>query len=79
MTCFYNVYIMPNIKISSKIDETVWNDFKLLASESHQNISGLLTEAVSDYLRKRRMRPIVSDHLQDSIHENEELGRLLAK
>jgi hypothetical protein len=70
---------MANIKISSKIDEAVWEDLKLLAHESHQNISGLLTEAVSDYLRKRRMRPIVNDHLKDSIRENDELGKLLAK
>jgi len=70
---------MSTIKFSSKIDEEVWSEFKLLAQESHQNISGLLTEAVSDYLRKRRLRPSVSSHLADSIRENEELGKLLAK
>ena len=70
---------MATIKFSSKIDEKVWSEFKLLAQESHQNISGLLTEAVSDYLRKRRVRPTVSQHLNDSIAENEELGKLLAK
>lgn len=50
-----------------------------LARESHQSISGLLTEAISDYVRKRRLRPIVMDHLEDSIQENEELGRRLAR
>ena len=79
MICFYNVSIMSTIKISSKMDEVVWNELKLVAKESHQNISGLLTEAVNDYLRKRRVRPVVNDHLKESIRENEELGKLLAK
>jgi predicted transcriptional regulator len=70
---------MSNIKISSKIDEQVWEELKLLARESHQNISGLLTEAVSEYLSRRRVRPIVLEHLNDSIRDNEELGKLLAK
>ena len=36
---------MTAIKISSKVDESVWNELKALARDSHQNISGLLTEA----------------------------------
>jgi len=70
---------MASVKISSKVDEHVWQELKDLAQESHQNISGLLTEAISDYLRRRRVRPVVLDHLQDSIKENEELGKLLAQ
>ena len=70
---------MPNIKISSKVDENAWEELKQLASESHQNISGVLTDAIRDYVRKRRVRPAVMKHLEDSIRDNEELGRLLAK
>ena len=70
---------MAAIKISSKVDETVWNEFKKLADESRQNISGLLTDAISDYVRRHRVRPEVLDHLKDSVAENEELGRLLAR
>lgn len=70
---------MSAIKISSKVDETVWKELRELAAESHQNISGLLTEAISDYLQRRRVRPVVREHLKDSIRENEALGRLLAK
>lgn len=70
---------MSMIKISSKIDEATWNELKAVAKESHQNVSGLLTEAVSDYLARRRIRPEVRDHLADSISENEELGKLLAQ
>ena len=70
---------MAAIKISSKVEEATWNDLKALADESHQNISGLLTEAIADYVRRRRVRPVVLKHLEDSIEDNEELGRLLAK
>jgi len=69
---------MPSIKISSKIDEKVWSDLKELANESHQNVSGLLTEAVREYVERRRVRPVVLSHLEDSMAENKELGKLLA-
>ena len=70
---------MATIKISSKVEAEVWEELRLLAKESHQNVSGLLTEAISDYLQRRRVRPAVLDHLSDSMIENDELGQLLAK
>jgi predicted transcriptional regulator len=70
---------MSTIKISSKVEESVWADLRDLARESHQSISGLLTEAIADFIRKHRVRPDVLRHLEGSIGENEELGRLLAK
>ena len=70
---------MAAIKISSKVDEDTWKELKELAEEGHQSISGLLTEAIEDYLRRRRVRPDVLRHLSDSITDNEELGRLLAE
>ena len=70
---------MSTVKISSKVEEAVWEDLKALAKESHQNVSGLLTEAISDYVHRRRIRPVVLEHLTDSMNENEELGKLLAK
>lgn len=70
---------MSTIKISSKVDEATWNELRELARESHQNISGLLSEAIREYVVRRRVRPIVMKHLEDSISENERLGRLLAE
>jgi predicted transcriptional regulator len=70
---------MPSIKISSKVEQREWNALQELARESHQSISGLLTDAIRDYVRKRRLRPTVVAHLEDSMNENEELGKLLAK
>jgi predicted transcriptional regulator len=70
---------MQNIKISSKVDEAVWEELKALAKESHQNVSGLLTEAISEYVRRKRVRPVVLNHLDDSMNQNDELGKLLAR
>lgn len=71
--------IVAAIKISSKVEESVWRELRELAKESHQSIGGLLTEAIRDYIRRRRIRPEVMMHLEASIKDNEELGRLLAK
>ncbi len=70
---------MAAIKISSKVDEEVWEELRAIAEESHQSLSGLLTEAISDYVKRRRVRPAVLDHLDDSIDENRRLGELLAR
>jgi len=70
---------MANIKISSKVEQAEWRALQNLAKESHQSISGLLTEAIADFVRKRRLRPTVLKHLEDSVVENEELGRRLAE
>ncbi|MCY3818471.1 MAG: hypothetical protein OXH52_03765 [Gammaproteobacteria bacterium] len=69
---------MATIKISSKVEQAEWRALQELARELHQTISGLLTEAIADYVRRRRLRPVVLDHLEASMAENEELGRRLA-
>jgi len=70
---------MAKIKISSKVEQSEWEALQSIAYESKQRIAGLLSEAVADYVRKRRLRPEVFSHLEDSINENEELGYRLAK
>jgi len=70
---------MAKIKISSKVEQSEWEALQAIASESQQSISGLLSEAVADYVRKRRLRPAVLSHLEDSMDANEELGRRLAR
>ncbi|TVQ50387.1 MAG: hypothetical protein EA371_00660 [Gammaproteobacteria bacterium] len=70
---------MAAIKISSKVDQQVWEELRAMAEENHQNVSGLLTEAISEYLARRRVRPAVMAHLEDSIEQNRRLGELLAR
>jgi predicted transcriptional regulator len=70
---------MATVKFSSKLEESVWKELQALAKESHQSISGLLTEAVRDYLERRRIRPDTLRHLSESMDRNDELGRRLAE
>lgn len=70
---------MTAIKISSKVDARTWKALQAHAEESQRSIAGLLTEAIDDYLARRRVRPEVVKHLEASLRENAELGRLLAK
>ncbi len=79
MTDAVSLRSMAAIKISSKVEEAAWQALQAVAKESHQSISGLLTEAIADYVRKRRLRPIVLTHLEASISDNGELGRRLAE
>jgi predicted transcriptional regulator len=70
---------MASIKVSSKVDEAVWAELRAMAEETHQSLSGLLTEAIREYLQRRRVRPAVLNHLDKSIEQNRRLGELLAK
>lgn len=70
---------MAHVKVSSKVDESAWQELKDLAEESHQSISGVLTEAIREYVTRRRVRPDVMKHLEDSLSANDRLGRLLAR
>lgn len=70
---------MTAMKISSQVDERVWRELKELADESDRTISGVLTEAIEEYLDRRRVRPVVRERLEDSLAENERLGELLAR
>jgi len=70
---------MQKINISCKVDEDAWLELKALARDSNQSVSGVLTEAIRDYVRRRRLRPAVLAHLRGSMDENDELGHLLAR
>ncbi len=70
---------LPEVKISFKIDRSVWNELRGQASESHQSVSDLLNEAIRDYLARRRVRPDVLRHLEASMREHDDLGRRLAR
>jgi len=70
---------MDMIKVSSKVESSVWEELRKLAKESHQSMAGLLTEAIKEYVCRRRIRPAVLAHLDDSIEVNRELGERLAR
>ena len=70
---------MGSTKISSIVDEKAWSELREVAEEAGQSISHVLTEAIEEYVHRRRVRPVVLEHLERSMEENEELGRLLAR
>jgi predicted transcriptional regulator len=70
---------MATVKVSSQVEERTWEDLKALASESQQSISGVLTEAIAEYVQRRRVRPEVRSGLAKSIDTNRKLGEMLAK
>jgi predicted transcriptional regulator len=70
---------MATVKISSKVDPRVWDELRQLASESNQSISGVLNEAIAEYVQRRRVRPVVLAALEKSIVKNRRLGELLGR
>ena len=68
---------MTATEISLKVDEAVWNELRNLARETKRSVSEVLSEAIEEYLARRRARPDVLRHLEDSMRENEELGKRL--
>lgn len=68
---------MTTIRISSRVDEAVWNELRNLARETRRSVSEVLSEAMEEYVARRRVRADALQHLEDSMRENEELGKLL--
>ena len=60
------------------MEERVWRELEAMAHDSGQSVTALLTEAIAEYLRRRRVRAVVRKHLEDSIARNRKLGELLA-
>ncbi|MBT8099731.1 MAG: hypothetical protein KJO82_08275 [Gammaproteobacteria bacterium] len=70
---------MASIKISSKVEAAEWRALQALAREQHKSIAGVLTEAIADYVRKRRLRPIVETQFAASMADNDELAARLGE
>jgi len=79
LMCQDMVLIMAAIKISSKVDENVWNQLRSMARDSHRDVSELLTEAIREYLDRNCATRLVVEHLESSIADNRRLGELLAR
>ena len=70
---------MKKIKITTQVDEDVWNELESFARESQQDISGLLTEVIREYIQRNWIKPDEASHLEASMDKNEGPGKLLAK
>jgi hypothetical protein len=66
-------------KFATQIDEQVLSDLKKYVEETDRSISGVITEAVADFLHKVRVRPMFRSAMEDVLNENAELLKRLAK
>jgi len=70
---------MKAIKFATQIDKQVLADLKKFVKETDRSISGVVTEAVAEYLQKVRIRPLFRSAMDEVLQENDELLRRLAK
>lgn len=67
------------VKFASQIDEAALNELRALAEQTDKSISRLLTEAVTDYLKRARVRPEFVKATERVLSDNSELLKRLAK
>lgn len=66
-------------KFATQIDEDVLKELKTFVDESDRSISSVVTEAVSEYLHRVRLRPAFRKAMDEVLEEHAELLKRLAK
>jgi hypothetical protein len=66
-------------KFATQIDETVLKDLKRFAAASDRSISGVVTEAVAEYLKRVQVRPAFRTAMDEVLTDHAELLKRLAK
>ena len=59
-------------KFSSKMDEETLNNLREFAHQENRDISSLLTEAVKEFLNKKRIKPIFQEMADEAFEEFDE-------
>ena len=67
------------VKFATQIDENVLGELKQYAQDSDRSLSGIVSEAVAEYLHKVRVRPAFRNAVDAVMAENNELLTRLAK
>ena len=70
---------MSTEKFSSKMDAKILNELRSFAKQSRKPISALLSEAVSEYLERVKVRPVFRDAITEVMDEHDDLLKRLAK
>jgi len=70
---------MKLTKFATQVDLSVLKELRSYAKAEDKNISKLVTEALSDYLKKIKVRPAFRNAMDEVLSENEELLKRLAK
>ena len=70
---------MRSEKFSSKMDADVLEELREFAKQERKPISSIISDAVSEYLRRARVRPVFKDEVDAAFTEHDELLKRLAK
>jgi predicted transcriptional regulator len=70
---------MTSVKFATQLDAKVMRELRRYAAESDRTISRIVTEAVAEYLQRRRVRPAFREAMDEVLTENAALLQRLAK
>lgn len=70
---------MKPTKFSTLVDESVLSQLKQFSEENGKSISWVVNEAVSEYLQRSRVRPVIRKAMDDVLRDHADLFRRLAK
>ena len=70
---------MKAIKFATQIDEKTLKELKEFAKKTDRKISSVVTEAVSDYLHRAKVRPAFTKAMDEVLDDHTELLKRLAK
>lgn len=70
---------MKFTKFATQIDEAVLSDLRSFAASANRSISGIVTEAVAEYLQRAQVRPAFLEAMREVLAEDDELLRRLAR
>jgi hypothetical protein len=66
-------------KFATQIDESTLEDLRTYARETGRSISGVVSEAVGEYLKRASVRPAFRDAMDEVLADHAELLKRLAK
>lgn len=66
-------------KFATQMDEKVLKDLKTYVNEADRSISSVVTEAVSEYLQRSKLRPAFRNAMDEILDDHQELLKRLAK
>jgi len=70
---------MKQIKFATQIEESTLEDLRTYAKSTGRSISGVVTEAVGEYLNRASVRPAFRSAMTEVLEDNAELLKRLAK
>lgn len=70
---------MKAVKFATQLDAKVIKDLREFAAQADRSISGVVSEAVAEYLQRRRLRPAFRSAMDEVLADHDELLGRLAK